>query len=71
MALDGVGDEGHTPAALTQRKRTGTYCTEDWKGLMAGLDEYGEKHLLLSRFELRNINYLACLYTDYPLSKRH
>ena len=42
MALDGVGDEGHTPATLTQRKRPGTYCTEDWKSLMAGLDEYGE-----------------------------
>lgn len=52
MALDGVGDEGHTPAALTQRKRPGIYCTEDWKVLMAGLDEYGEKRLLLPGFEL-------------------
>jgi hypothetical protein len=43
MALDGVGNEGHTPAALTHRKRPGTHCTEDWEGLMAGLDEYGVK----------------------------
>ena len=38
MALDRVGDEDHTPAALTQRKRPGTYFTEDWESLMAGLD---------------------------------
>ena len=71
MALDWVGDEGHTTAALTQRKKPGTYCTEDWEGLMASLEEYGEKRLLLPGFELRNVNSLACLYTDYPVQKLH
>jgi len=71
MALDWVDDEGHTPAALIQRKKPGTYCTEDWEDLMAGLEEYGGKRLLLPGFELRNVNSLACLYTDYSLQKLH
>ena len=64
MALDGVVDEDHTPAALTQRKRPGTYFTEEWEGLMVGLDEYGENLLLLPGFEPRNVNSLACRFTD-------
>jgi hypothetical protein len=30
MALDGVVDEDHIPATLTQRKRLGTYFREEW-----------------------------------------
>jgi len=48
MALDGVDDEGHTPAALTQRKGPGIYFTEDWEGLMAGLNKYGKKSFAIT-----------------------
>jgi hypothetical protein len=71
MTLDGVGDGGHTPAALTHRKRPDTHCTEDCEGLMAGLDEYGEQLFQAPEFESRNVNSLACRYTDYHLPKIH
>jgi len=36
--LDGVGGQRHTPAALPPGNRSGTRCTGDWVGPMAGLD---------------------------------
>ena len=40
-ALDGVGGQNHTPAALP-RDRPGTHCTGGWVGPTAGLDGCGK-----------------------------
>ena len=37
-ALDGVGGQCHSQAALPPGKRPGTHCTGGWVGLRAGLD---------------------------------
>jgi hypothetical protein len=37
-ALDGVGGQRHALATLLPGKRPGTYFTEGWVGLRAGLD---------------------------------
>jgi hypothetical protein len=36
-ALDGVGDQRHTPASLAPRKTAGTHCTGGWVRPRAGL----------------------------------
>jgi hypothetical protein len=37
-ALDGVGGQRHTLAALPPGKRPGTHCTRGWVGPRAGLE---------------------------------
>jgi hypothetical protein len=59
MALDGVGVEGHAPPALTHRKRPGAHCTEDWEGLVAGLDEYKEKTFAATWFRIPKCQFLS------------
>jgi hypothetical protein len=43
-ALDGVGDQRHTPADLPAGKRPGTHCIGGWVGPRAGLDVCGKSH---------------------------
>ena len=49
-ALDGVGGQRHTPAALAPRKGNGTHCTGGWVGPTAGLDKCGKFYL----YEIRS-----------------
>jgi hypothetical protein len=41
-ALDGVGGQRQTPAALHLGNRPGTHCTGGWVGPTAGLDGCGK-----------------------------
>jgi hypothetical protein len=42
LALDGVGEERHTPAALPPGKKPGSHCTGGWVGTRASLERVTE-----------------------------
>jgi len=64
-ALDGVGGQGHAPAALP-RKRPGTHCTEGWVCPSAGLDGC-RKSRSPPGFHPQTVQPVASRYTDwYP-----
>ena len=66
LALGGVGDQRHAPAALPPKKRTGTHCAGDCVALgkvWTGVE-------ILSpppEFDLQTMQAVASRYTDYAM----
>ena len=61
-ALDGVGGQGHAPAALPPGKRPGTHCTGGWVGPRAGMDGCGKSPS--PGFDPWTVRPVASRYTD-------
>jgi len=64
MALEGMRDQRHAPAALYPRERPGTHCTGGWVGPRAGLDRRG-KSRHAPGFDPRTVLPVASRYTHY------
>ena len=62
-ALDGVGGQRNSSAALPPRKRLGTHCVGSWIGLRAGLDGCGKSRPPLG-FDPPTVQPVASRYTD-------
>ena len=64
QAVDGVGGECHTLAALPLGKRPGTNSTGGWVGPRASLDRCRKSRLQLV-FSPKTVKPVASCYTDY------